>query len=197
VAKEGLMVSDTKHELERIEDRLQTIEEKIGNKWILPVVVAVITSVGAIATVVVQVRLERANAEERTKLERRIQADTAHLSFYNDAITLAGRVNGCFKEACYVPGFKKGDTLNDLCGDYFALIEKHRPHYEDEKDLMKSMQEYNDLVSNSALDFEIRNPTKQEREDSFRKSNEKFLEVKKALDDFYTKHVKDHQLSEH
>src|SRR5437879_610132 len=155
-------------DLERIEKKLETIEAKIGSKWALPIIVALVSGVIGLATVVVQVRLERASSEERLKLETKLQQDAALLSanqiFYNDAVTLVGRIDYLFKQASYDAKFNK-DSLNNLCIDCFALINKHRPHYGEEKDFIKKLKEYNDFVSEEL--FNPRSKTSQEREDVF------------------------------
>lgn len=193
------MADIPKEDLERIEKRLESIEAKIGSRWMLPIAVVLISGFIGIATVWVQVHLERTSSEKRMSLERSFQEEAAernaHQVFYNDAVTSVGRIQGLFKQACYDPNFKKGDSLNDLSIDCFALIDKHGPHYGEQKEFIKKMRAYDDLVSDKLFTFGSRTITDHERKEAFEEARQRYDEVRKSLEEFYAQYVKEHPSS--
>lgn len=188
-------------DLDRIERKLESIEQKIGSKWILPIVVALISGLIGLATVVIQVSLERSSSEARMELERSLQKKAADLSghqiFYNDAITLVERINGLFRQACAERNFTKGDLLNQSTIECFTLISKHRPHYGEEKAFIKKMQEFDDLVQGSVTDFEAGRNKDQDRQKARDMAKQKYDEVLSSLDEFYKQYLNKPESSAH
>ena len=186
-------------ELERIERKLDSIEQKIGSKWILPIIVALVSGLIGVATVVIQIRLERQSSDERMKLEQKYKEEAEALSqnkiFHSDAVGLVEKINGLFKRACTEPSFKDGNDLNNSCIACFTLIDTHRSHYGDDKDFIKKMREYDDLVQTNLFDFESGKNTDQDKKKAFDNSKQKFEEVLSSLDEFYKQHVNKPQSS--
>jgi len=187
------MADIPKEDLERIERKLESIEQKIGNKWILPIIVALISGMIGLATVVVQVSLERSSSHERMELERDLQRQAEELSghqiFYNDAISLVGKINGLFRQACTDPHFSRAADLNELCINCFTLIDRHRPHY-GEENFIKKMREYDDLVQTNLTDFESGKNSDQDKQKALGSTKQKYEEVLSSLDEFYKQYVK-------
>lgn len=185
----------TKEDLDRIEKALENMEQKIGNKWAVPLAVAIITGIIGIASVIVQVSLERASTQERLRLENQLQekkdALKKHESFYDNAISLLSKIDTHFKEACYQSVFKKGDQLNGLCGDYWELIRKYRNQYEE--DFISKIKDYNEFVSDSLFMFETDSVAPPQRQKYFLDSKQKREEVESALDEFYKEYIKPQQ----
>lgn len=180
-------------DLERIERKLESIEQKIGNKWILPIIVAVISGLIGLATVVIQIRLERLSSDERMALEKKYKEDaeawSQNKSFHREAIESVDKINGLFKRACIEPDFKDGNDLNNLCIACFTLINTHRAHYGEDEDFIKKMQEYDDLVQTSLFDFGLGKNTEQDRKKALDDSKLKYDEVLSSLDKFYKQYV--------
>jgi len=146
---------------------IKNLENKIGEKWIIPVVVAVITGIIGIITIIVEVRYKNkteaaiaGTLAEDQAVGQAIGIERA--SFYQQARTLLENINGSFEELCYFPAKvvppRKGpvsideDKLSKALEEYRRLIENAPASIDD--DTKARMKKYSEFAANAQ--FEIR-----------------------------------------
>jgi hypothetical protein len=154
-------------------------------------VIAITSGIIGIVTVIVQVRLEQENTIERLNLEKELQEESAVVKEYQDfhgrAISILSRINYSLKEAYSDPTPENQKRLNDLIGDCWELIHKHRKLYDDY--IIDRIEAYNMFVADSGFYKLKKNVSRQDRETSFRESNDRFRDAENALRDFYTRYI--------
>ena len=195
------MYSTRNEDLKAIEKRLDDIERKIGDKWGVAIVVAVISGVIGIASVIVQVYLDQRAANERLVLEQQLQEQSAarrlnleqDLNFFNSITSCLVDVDESFRETCLKPssarsGFISGSKkLEDALRQYRTLIEKYRYNFDDE--FFNKLKGYNELVATNYFKIDsVKLP--QERTGFYEKSKFDMEEVDKGLQRFFENRIK-------
>lgn len=168
----------TKEDFNQIEQKLASIEQKIGNKWTLPIVVAVISGLIGMATVTMQVKLEGQRAEQAAFRDKALAADEderKERKAYHDQIqALAIDVRKHYRGQCSGTESKE-DQLDAALEQLRDLAEVKRSMYGEQ--LANSMQEYGDWVAES-----LYGPN---RANCATGNDLKFQAVNSALQDFY------------
>jgi hypothetical protein len=168
----------TQDNLNQIQEQLANIEQKIGSKWTLPIVVAIISGLIGMATVAIQVRLE-ANRDEAAKVREKEsaaeEAERIERKQYHDQMeTLAVEVRRHFRGQCSRTEPTE-DQLNAALEKFQDLADIKRPMYGD--DLSNTVQAYGEWVAESLFDPNRAN---------CRTDNDvKFRAVTSALQEFY------------
>jgi hypothetical protein len=168
----------SQEQLKEIEDKLSTIEEKIGSKWTMPIIVALITGMIGIATVAIQVKLQ-AQQEKASKMTDRYlaaeeEARKEGKEFHAKMQTLAHDVRKHFKGRC-MSSESKEDQLNEVLEKFRDLAETNRVMYGDE--FTNNLQSYGEWVAEGLYD-----PNKI---NCGRENDVKFEAVARALKEFY------------
>jgi hypothetical protein len=120
-------------DLKQIEQKLTVIEQKIGSKWTLPIVVAVISGLLGMATVTIQVKLE-GDRTERAKVQdtRRAAEDEARkqgVAYYEKMQAAALEVRKTLREQC-TRSETTEDKLNIALETFWDLAEVNRARYD-------------------------------------------------------------------
>lgn len=172
------MSEPTKDNLTQIEEKLASIEQKIGSKWTLPIVVAVISGLIGIVTVAIQVKLEADRADAAKEREQLLAAQSDERKegkeFYRQMQALARDVSKHYKVQCSRPEPTE-DELNTVLEKFRDLAETNRAAYGDE--FTNSLQAYGDWVADS---FYVRG-----RADCGQENEVKYRAVANALREFY------------
>jgi hypothetical protein len=164
-------------DLKQIEQKLTVIEQKIGSKWTLPIVVAVISGLLGMATVTIQVKLE-GDRTERAKVQdtRRAAEDEARkqgVAYYEKMQAAALEVRKTLREQC-TRSETTEDKLNIALETFWDLAEVNRARYGDE--FTNNVQVYGEWIAESGYDSGRIN---------CEESEAKFRIFTKALTDFY------------
>jgi hypothetical protein len=167
----------TQDHLKEIAEKLESMEQKIGSKWTVPILVAVISGLIGMANVVIQANLERSRVlaeldrAEASKIadEERAEGEKFYLQMYD----LTSDVRKRFKNKCNQVE-RNEDQLNALLEKYRDLAEANRVKYGDE--FTNSLHAYSDWVAESLFDPQT----------SCRQlDNSRHEQVSKALKEFY------------
>ena len=172
------MPEPTNDDLAQIAEKLASIEQKIGSKWTLPIVVAVISGLIGIITVAIQVKLEADRADAAKEHEQLLTAQSDERKegkeFYLQMQALARDVSKNYKIQCSRPDRAEEQLINVL-EKFRDLAETNRALYGDE--FTDNLQSYGNWVADSFYD---RNKTNCGQENEV-----KYRAVTNALKDFY------------
>src|SRR5688500_5832542 len=143
----------SEEQLRELEDKLTKIEEKIGSKWTVPIIVALISGLIGIATVVIQIELQ-AQQDEASKITDRYlaaeeEARKEGKEFHAKMQSLALDVRKHFKGRC-ISAESKEDQLNEVLEKFRDLAETNRVMYGDE--FTNNLQAYGEWVAESLYD---------------------------------------------
>jgi uncharacterized membrane-anchored protein YhcB (DUF1043 family) len=119
---------------------IKNLENNIGEKWVIPVLVAVITGIIGIITIIVEVKLKNrteANIARTLEEDKALGQQTGieRASFYQQARELLENIDGSFEELCYFPAK--------------AVSQRKGPLSIDEDKIAKSLEEYRRLIENA------------------------------------------------
>ena len=182
------MPAMTQDDLKQIKNKLESIEQKIGSKWTLPIMIAVLSGLLGLVTVAVQVKLEHASNEAAKRREQRWQEQRRGVeeraAFYKKMIASATRMHQSFESECRSAAQRDNPKLDEMLEEYrdYALS-----NISFDQQRVPRIQAYGDWVSERLIEC---------REnlallDAFRHDNEaKFTDAKSALDEFNEKWCK-------
>ena len=168
----------SQEQMKEIEEKLSKIEEKIGSKWTMPIIVALISGMIGIATVAIQIKLQ-AEQDKASKMTDRYlaaeeEARKEGKEFHAKMQSLALDVRKHFKGRC-MSAESKEDQLNEVLEKFRDLAETNRVMYGDE--FTNNLQSYGEWVAESLYD-----PNKM---NCGHENDVKFQAVAQALKDFY------------
>ena len=171
------MSESSQDHLKEIEVKLSAIEQKIGSKWTMPIVVAVITGLIGMATVAIQIKLQ-ADQDRESKLNDLVlasqeEARKERKEFHTKMQSLALEVRKHFRGQC-AGGTSADDKLNAALENFRDLAELNRIKNGD--DFTNNLQSYGEFVAEGLFD-----PTRP----NCGQDDLKFQAVAQALNDFH------------
>ena len=172
------MSEPTQDNLIQIEEKLASIEQKIGSKWTLPIVVAVISGLIGIITVAIQVKLEADRADAAKVREQILAAQSDERKegkeFFLQMQALARDVSKNYKVQCSRTEPTEEQLINVL-EKFRDLAETNRALYGDE--FTDNVQAYGDWVADSFYD--------RGKANCGQENDIKYRALTNALKDFY------------
>ena len=169
-------------DLKLVEERLKAIEDKLGSKWTVPILVAVISGLIGMVTVVMQARLERDRIESvaaREEASKRLDAKIADgEKTFSQMHELAAEVRKSFRSQCQMANVDQ-QKLDDTLANLHDFATEIRVKYGDEE-TATSLLSYGDWVSETLYFDPVRTGCAQP-------DTQKYETVAKALQNFYTK----------
>ena len=188
-------------DLKAIGQKLDEIEQKIGNKWGVTVAVALISGIIGIATVIVQVYFDQQASSKRLILEQQLQEQSAarklkleqDLTFFNSIKSCLVEVDESFRETCLRSYSTKDEVISnskklvDALRQYRTLIETYRYNFDNE--FFSKLKDYNEVVATNYFKIDtVKLP--QERTGFYEKSRFDMKEVDEGLHQFFEERIK-------
>ena len=144
----------TQEDMKVIVEKLGAIEQKIGSKWTLPIVVAIVSGLIGMLTVAIQVRLE-ANSAYRSKVreQQMLEASEARKEkreFHKQIGALTREVRKLYKIQCSGSATSDEQDINAVLEKIWDVTEDHRSRISDA--YIDEVQGYSTFVADALFE---------------------------------------------
>lgn len=186
----------SKSDLNKIYKKLEDIEKKAGEKWLIPIIVAVIVGVFGLINIFIQTKLQNTSQIElvrRIKDEETlgVQDATDRNLFYQGSLSLMVKIDTDFEQVCLfepVSVIKDGKNITEFQGEDSLVdsLEKFRlviviPPSSINKDTITKLESYSKFVAESLSNLHKMEYSEEQLKEQLKKSRELYNEATEAL----------------
>lgn len=168
------MTALKKEDLTDIEVKLAIINEKIGNKWIIPIIVALITGLMTLLSLHIQYQFQKKFEKEKLLIEDKYK-------FQTKVTDLLNAIDRSFYELCYFDS-SRNEELEKSLEKYYRLFGKGTSINIDE-DTIQVLKQYSEDIAEKVFQIAEEKPNLEDKKSLYRESMSNFEKSKSALKD--------------
>lgn len=168
------MAALKKEDLKDIEAKLTIINKKIGNKWIIPIIVALMTGIIGLLSLFVQYQFQERFEQKKLLIKNKFKFQTK----VNDLLC---EIDKSLLELCYFGSYRNEELEKNL-GKYHRLIRKGSSINIDE-DSKQILKQYSEDIAKKVFQIAEKKLNKEDKKILYRESTSNFEKAKRALKD--------------